>query len=364
MRVGSLFSGIGGFDLGLERAGFQIVWQVESDPFCQRVLNKHWPHVTCGSDVREWSGDGHESVDLLVGGFPCQDLSVAGKRKGLAGERSGLFCEIVRIAQAIKPTWGLFENVPGLLSSHGGRDMASVLDGLRHFWPVVGYRVLDSRYFGVAQRRRRVFFACGPTEAGVEQILFEPDGGVGDSATGGEAETHVAASLRSRSHRPSVNPPGRGGENDMNIVVAHAISAHPSKRDDQAGEDYVCQALTNLGSGGPDDNEAQARHLVTHPLNQDRIYGTDAPIPVHTANDSNRARNIAMMQGVRRLTPIECARLQGFPDRWTCLCDQEPCKCPDGPQYKAYGNAVTVSVACWLGKKLMVEIRRAARRRG
>ena len=120
MRVGSLFSGVGGFDRGLEDVGFEIAWQVERDPFARKILSKHWPHVTCGDDVREWPGDRREPIDLLCGGFPCQDLSVAGKRAGLAGERSGLFWEIVRIAKTIKPTWGLFENVPGLFSSGGG----------------------------------------------------------------------------------------------------------------------------------------------------------------------------------------------------------------------------------------------------
>ena len=120
MNALSLFAGIGGFDLGLERSGFTIVAQVEKDPAARKVLAARWPHVTCWPDVREWAGDGHESVDLLCGGFPCQDLSVAGKRKGITGDRSGLFWEIVRIAKTIKPTWGLFENVPGLFSSGGG----------------------------------------------------------------------------------------------------------------------------------------------------------------------------------------------------------------------------------------------------
>lgn len=216
MRVGSLFSGVGGFDLGLERAGMSIGWQVERDEFARKVLAARWPHVACSADVREWASDGDEPLDLLVGGFPCQDLSVAGRRAGLAGARSGLFYEIVRIAKAIQPTWGLFENVPGLFSSHGGRDLAAVLEGLRECWPVVGYAVLDSQYFGVPQRRRRVFLVGGPTADGVAQVLFESESGGGHPASVHEAGTHLASSLRSRSARPGVNPPGRGGEDDMN----------------------------------------------------------------------------------------------------------------------------------------------------
>lgn len=378
VRVGSLFSGIGGFDLGLERAGFTIAWQVENDLFCRRVLKKHWPHTPCGTDVREWTGNGHEPVDLLVGGFPCQDLSVAGKRKGLAGERSGLFWEIVRIAKEIKPTWGLFENVPGLFSSHGGRDMATVLEGLRHCWPVVGYRVLDSRYFGVAQRRRRVFFVCGPTESGVEHILFEPEGGAGDSPAGREEGTHVARSLASS-------------------------SGSTGYRYDPNGEEYVT-ALRHMGGGGPDDNEAQGGHLIAAPLTSTYAKGADrggndrgslpeGHLVTHClradgfdASEDGMGRGTPMVPilevgggtssrgagpngcgigqegdpmftlqagkqhavGVRRLTPIECARLQGFPAIEksviieTCSDLQKSRVFADGPNLKSPKVAVNV----------------------
>lgn len=351
MRVGSLFSGVGGFDLGLERAGFSIAWQVECDPFARRILAARWPHVACGIDVRQWPGDRHEPLDLLVGGFPCQDLSVAGKRAGLAGARSGLFHEFIRIARAIQPTWGLVENVPGLFSSHGGRDLATVLEGLRKCWPVVGYAVLDSQYFGVPQRRRRLFLVGGPSEQSVEQVLFESQSGGGDLAPSGEARTDVAVCLRGRSSRPGVSAPGRRGEDDMNLV---------------------CQALTNLASGGPDDNEAQAGHLVAHTL---RGEGFDASedgtcrgtplVPIAEVgaktqmgggrNGCGIGRRLA---GVRRLTPTECERLQGFPDGWTCLCqplaeyDATRCTCHDGPRYKTMGNAVTVPVLEYFGRRL------------
>lgn len=376
MRVGSLFAGVGGFDRGLERVGFEIAWQVERDPFCQRVLAARWPHVARGTDVREWTGDGSEPVDLLCGGFPCQDLSVAGQRAGLAGARSGLFWQIVRFAKQAKPTWGLFENVPGLFSSHGGRDLAAILEGLRQCWPVVGYRVLDSRYWGVAQRRRRVFLVGGPTEAGVEQVLFEPESGGGGLAACAETRQDIAASLRSRSSKSGVNLPGRGGEDDMNLQIV--------------------QSLTNLGSGGPDDNEAQAGHLVTHTLRADGYdasedgTGRGTPIipiaEVGAKTQMGGGRNgcgighegdpMFTLQagkqhavGVRRITPTEAERLQGFPDLWTCLCGASvgrdwslarlsdatinACTCPDSARYRALGNAVTVPVIEWIGQRLM-----------
>ena len=117
MKVGSLFAGIGGFDLGLERAGFEIAWQVEIDPYCQRVLAKHWPDVPRYGDIRAIDWATVPRVDLLCGGFPCQDLSFAGKRAGIDGERSGLWSEYVRAIRALRPRFILVENVPGLLTN-------------------------------------------------------------------------------------------------------------------------------------------------------------------------------------------------------------------------------------------------------
>lgn len=118
IRVGSCFSGIEGFGVGLEQAGgFEVVWQIELDDDAVSVLERHYPNVTRYRDIREVSGYGLPAVDVLVGGFPCQDLSVAGARAGLAGERSGLFFEIARLARECAAPWVLLENVPGLASS-------------------------------------------------------------------------------------------------------------------------------------------------------------------------------------------------------------------------------------------------------
>lgn len=332
MQFLSLFAGIGGFDLGLERAGHECIGQVELTSFCQRVLARHWPHVTRSADVRKWQSNGYESIDLLCGGFPCQDLSVAGKRAGLQGERSGLFWEIVRIAKEVKPIWGLFENVPGLLSSHNGRDMWTVLTGLRECWPVVGYRVLDSLYFGVAQRRRRVFFVCGPTERSVREILFESESCLGHTQTSKKTGEGVAATLRSRTQKPGVNMAGRGGEDDVNIILAFQPKA------------------------------SATQSMNVHPLAPS--MGTTKEIGVIAATLKQRGRGATdevmdnlqqTPQGVRRLTPIECSRLQGFPDDWLCLCganeNLDACVCPDSPRYRTLGNAVTVNVITWLGKR-------------
>src|SRR3990167_5596480 len=121
MKFGSLFTGVGGFDLGFERAEMTCAWQAEKDKHCLQVLANHWPNIKRYEDVKD-VGRNAEPIDLLCGGFPCQDLSVAGKRAGLAGERSGLWFEFARIIGELRPRWVVIENVPGLLSSNSGRD--------------------------------------------------------------------------------------------------------------------------------------------------------------------------------------------------------------------------------------------------
>ena len=171
--LGSLFSGIGGIDKGFQDAGWEVAYQVESDGFCNRVLQEHWPEVPRWGDIRTVRGSELPPVDCCAAGVPCQDVSVAGKRAGLNGERTGLFWEFVRILEETRPRWFLFENVPGLLSSNKGRDFWLVVHALCEVGYGLAWRVLDSRYFGVPQRRRRIYIVgrfggpCPP------QVLFE-----------------------------------------------------------------------------------------------------------------------------------------------------------------------------------------------
>src|SRR5579864_8857701 len=174
MKVGSLFSGIEGFGLGFEKAGWEIAWQVEQEPFCNAVLKTHWPAVQRFTDIRRVGRDVLSPVDCITAGVPCQDVSVAGRRAGLKGERTGLFYEFARILQELRPTWFVFENVPGLFSSNKGRDFAEVLRILMvECGYGVSWRVLDSRYFNVAQRRERVFIVGCFGKPCPAQILFE-----------------------------------------------------------------------------------------------------------------------------------------------------------------------------------------------
>lgn len=182
MRFVSLFAGVGGFDLGLERAGHECIAQVEIDKHCRSVLGKHWPDVPKHDDVRTAIGFANTiglvgRTDLVCGGFPCQDVSVAGKRAGLAGERSGLFWDALAFATHVQAKWILLENVPGLLTSNQGRDFGTVALALGDAgFDYLEWRVLDSQFFGVPQRRRRVFIVASTTTPNRRPVLAEREG--------------------------------------------------------------------------------------------------------------------------------------------------------------------------------------------
>jgi DNA (cytosine-5)-methyltransferase 1 len=179
MKAVSLFAGVGGFDLALERNGVEVVASVEIDKKAQEVLRRRFPNSTIFGDITEVKGEqlisaGFDPSDgIITGGFPCQDLSVAGKRAGLAGKRSGLFWEICRLLDETRTQNFILENVPGLLSSNNGRDMAVVIEALVERGYRVGWRVCDAQYFGVPQRRRRVFIvgSLGNNGRSPEEIL-------------------------------------------------------------------------------------------------------------------------------------------------------------------------------------------------
>jgi DNA (cytosine-5)-methyltransferase 1 len=182
MRFVSLFAGVGGFDLGLEMAGHECLGQVEIDKHCQKVLAKHWPDIPRHDDVRTAIDWAHRvglvgRTDLVCGGFPCQDVSVAGKRAGLAGERTGLFWDALAFTTHVQARWLLLENVPGLLTSNQGRDFGVILTALADAGlPHVEWKVLDSQFFGVPQRRRRVFIVASATHPGRRPLLTESEG--------------------------------------------------------------------------------------------------------------------------------------------------------------------------------------------
>lgn len=189
MKFVSLFAGVGGFDLGLTRSGHECVGQVEIDKHARAVLDLQFPDVPKHNDVTtaiEWADEIGltGNIDLVCGGFPCQDLSVAGKRAGLSGARSGLFYDALRFATHTKGKTILLENVPGLLSSNQGRDFGVLLTALAESgYSNIEWRVLDSQFFGVPQRRRRIFIIASVGTEPFRQILAECESSHRDSGT-------------------------------------------------------------------------------------------------------------------------------------------------------------------------------------
>ena len=197
----SLFAGVGGFDLAMERQGVKVVASVEIDKHCQAVLERKFPDAKLFNDVTTVKGSDligagfNPSTGIIAGGFPCQDLSVAGKRAGLAGARSGLFWEAARIVEEAQSEYFILENVPGLLSSNKGADFGVVLGTMADLGYSVGWRVLDAQYFGVPQRRRRVFIVGRrSTNEGIAEILFKSEGLRRDSSSSKQTRQDITSS--------------------------------------------------------------------------------------------------------------------------------------------------------------------------
>lgn len=316
LTFGSLFTGIGGFDLGFERAGMHCLWQCEIDRYCSQVLDRHWPDVTRYEDVKTITRNNTETVDVICGGFPCQDVSVAGKRAGLAGERSGLWSEFVRIIDELKPGWVVIENVPGLLSSNRGRDFETVIGTLVKFGYGVSWRIFDAQFFGVPQRRRRVFIVGSLGNGRAAEILFERGGLRGDIAPGGKEGS------------------GYSG------AVANCITAREGQRLNETIETLipVMMEYGNDRAIGIDVAPTLKTAAAKSPL-----------IPAMVENGYKQIFEFGKtptMKGVRKLTPTECAKLQGFPDDWND-------NVSDTQRYKQLGNAVAVPVVEWIGKRIV-----------
>jgi DNA (cytosine-5)-methyltransferase 1 len=350
MRFGSLFSGIGGFDLGFERAGMECIWQIEIDLKCQEVLEKRFTGVKRYGDITKVTG--LEPVDVICGGFPCQDLSVAGKRAGLAGERSGLWYEFLRIIQEVRPQWVVIENVPGLLSSNHGADFAVIVQGLAECGYLSAWGVLDAQYFGVAQRRRRVFVVASLGDGRAAEILFEREGMFGNTPArreAGKGITEVAGTLAS-SGGGMDRPAGNANELDFCIVAPTIDAEYFSKRYSnqqffsQNGDGFpIISRPLAYGKTNDHQDESQQTYIATWDKRQ--ITSKENRSQPNAEYTPTLNGNGEMMTGVRRLTPTECARLQGFPDDWNDWL-------ADSTRYRQFGNAVCVPVVEWIGKRI------------
>lgn len=324
----SLFAGIGGFDLAYKRAGATIVGHAEIDERCAALLADKFPGVPLTKDVRDVNACAGDA-DIIVGGFPCQDVSVAGRRAGLAGERSGLWHEYARIVESARPRWVVVENVAGLLSSNGGADFGTVLGALVELGYGVAWRVLDAQFFGVPQRRRRVFIVGHRGDARrAGEVLLEPGGGSWNPPARVEQRASIAGGARE------------------GITDGGGSLTAPAPLLSETG---VVSALSaRMGTSGHGDlANAQAGWLLPVSFNQ-RAEGRTREVhgSLSASKSATQYDGVLDADRIRQLTPLECERLQGFPDEWTA-------GFPNSTRYKMLGNAVAVPVVEWIARRML-----------
>lgn len=342
-RLGSLFSGSGGFELAGQRSGITPVWASEIAPFPTLVTYRRFPDMEHYGDVSKIDGAGVPEVDVITFGSPCQDLSVAGHGKGLTGSRSGLFFEAIRIIKQMRtascgryPRFAVWENVPGALYSNKGEDFHEVLRQLVSVaneeaaselprparWQSAGaivdqgfslaWRVLDAQYFGLPQRRKRIYLVADFADQSAPEILFERQGESETSCSVEEAGQAVA---------------GKAEESPRELGSAYAVRMRAGKPGGGKGALVQTNLSGTIGCGNdqvlfvPAAFGFNSIHLERN--NPYRGFGVELNVS-KTLDTSGLAPTcnqggVAVVEGmdIRRLTPTECARLQGFPDWWT-----------------------------------------------
>lgn len=359
MKVGSLFSGAGLGDYGLHQAGWELAWACEIEKQPRAVLRRHFPMAEIHTDVREVRGGSLEPVELLFFGSPCQDLSVAGRRAGLAGDRSGLFSEAMRIVDdmATPPRICVWENVAGALSSNKGEDFATVLTEMGQRWGGIAYRLLDLQWFGVPQRRRRVFVVghSGGWRSAAE-VLFEREG--------------------LRRNPPTRRKAGQGFARD----VAPSIGANYGKQPDSS-DTSLGPMLLPVCYGLQTDVTPKFNEDLSFTLKQPSKSGGGQPAavaftqnqcgdvlvtphcPSIGTNSNATGRNTPKVfhgaMQVRRLTCVECERLMDAPDGYTAWGIDDNgnrVEMADGPRYKMIGNGVGVPHSRWIGERALASL--------
>jgi DNA (cytosine-5)-methyltransferase 1 len=335
----------------------------EIERFPSEVLAHHYPSTPNLGDMtkfKEWNFE--SDVDLLVGGTPCQSFSVAGLRKGLDDPRGNLMLTYLAIADKYRPRWLVWENVPGVLSSNGGEDFGTFLGGLGELGYGFAYRVLDAQFFGVAQRRRRVFVVghLGDWRAAAA-VLFERYSLSGHPAPSREKGQGVAGYVESsfgQYREDSIGGTAKasggvlgGGSETFIAQPVYEMHGQDSRVRDLGD---TCSTVTSKwGTGG--GNVPVALQPIGFEENFHAIKETQTA-PAMTTKGYGVTQNagglgIRQSMAVRRLTPVECERLQGFPDNYTDIkLKNKPT--PDGPRYKALGNSMAVPVMAWIGQRI------------
>ena len=382
IRYLSVCSGMEAASVAWHPLGWQPVGLSEIEPFPCAILKHRFPNIPNHGSLTEYKQWPLEpgAIDLLVGGTPCQSFSVAGLRKGLDDPRGNLALVFLGLADKLKPRWIVWENVPGVLSSAGGRDFGSFLGALVELGYGFAYRVLDAQHFGVPQRRRRVFVvACLGDWHAPAEVLLEPDcvrrdtkkgrakgQGSASGSEGGVGTDHQLIGGIDYEHNPhgpnDVTGPLLKGSPTGGGHPLPAIAYRKSKRacsttDNETWvEADASNTLNNFDLGETRTTHAVVGAVYENHAQDSRVSGPLEVAPTVAAKFGTGGGNVPLVgaMAVRRLTPVECERLQGFPDGWSCIpwkgkpADQ----CPDGPRYKACGNSMAVPVMRWIGSRI------------
>lgn len=308
MRHASFFSGVGGLDLGFEKAGIETVSVCEIDPYASSVLAERFPDAPNLGSITEVNADDIPEADIWSGGFPCQDLSTAGKRAGFAGKRSSLAFTFLDLVEQRRPRWLLLENVPGLFTSNKGADFARLLYEVEQLGYSVAWRTLDARYFGVPQRRRRVFIVASLEPDRASEVLFECQG----------CERHPAPRKSSWQGVASGTSDGSGGNHHG--AVADQSSASPDT-DGMREVDGLARGVDNSAISFPSRYSRQPTKFnhQTDPL----TLAAGAPAVFRKSSQAQTSEDPALPPGL------------------------------DSHRYRCCGNGVVANVAEWIGHRIM-----------
>lgn len=375
MNYLSVCSGIEAASAAWGPLGWNAVGFSEIEPFPCSVLAHHYPDVPNYGDItryKEWDIE-PGSIDVLVGGTPCQSFSVAGLRGGIEDARGNLALTFCGILDRFKPKWFIWENVPGVLSSWSGPKPPSDLEQGREWQATetsdfgqlmaafselgfgVAWRILDAQYWGVPQRRRRVFVVgCFGDWRRAAQVIFEPDCLSGNFKTGRKSRKDIAGTLASRTTAGG----GLGTDFDLDGgLVAAAVTSRPYS--DRAAEESKLVTSTgeiahclNAGGMGRQDYETETMVVAFAQNQRDEVRTVDVVGALAAQPGMKQQTYLNEAKGVRRLSVTECERLQGFPDDYTNV-PHKGKKAADGPRYKAIGNSMAVPVVRWLGERIM-----------
>ena len=447
MRYGSVCSGIEAASVAWHPLGWEPQWFSEIEHFPSEVLKHRFPDVPNLGDMTQLNQNpifNEQPIDLLVGGTPCQSFSVAGLRKGLADPRGNLMLTFLSIADKRRPKWIVWENVPGVLSSNGGKDFGTFLGALGELGYGFAYRVLDAQFFGVAQRRRRVFVVghlgdwrpaaavlfeseslqrdSKPSRAKRQETSTDAQGSVGEAGKSWWDGGQTAATLTKQNAGGNQRMPDKDNFGAIIEQFAQPIAfnerqqaqtvtkncANTLPATDYKGVQCVAQPIavdtynytTNEHTTQTIRLQSDTEHigavlqtipilagehprkevsidvcptlpaamgmggghtpLVPHPIAVDAYNQTINDKTTQTisssASDINHIGGVLQTMAIRRLTPKECERLQGFPDDWTKIPyrNKSADQCPDGPRYKACGNSMAVPVMRWIGTRIQM----------